>query len=168
MRDRYIISDKLDRPRIIMGHCGHCGEDDNDEMKGPGFLIDIDKKTIENENFREVVSTNKHSQLVVMSVAPNDELGEEVHKDIDQFFRVEKGTGKFVANGVSKDIKDGDAFIIPAGTKHNVINTSSSEPLKVYTIYSPPHHPPGTVEKTKADAEKKEPKIIKEDHPTED
>ena len=162
---RYLFSDKLDRPRLVVGHCGHCGED-SDEMKGPGFLVDIDKKTVENTNFREVLSTNKHSQLVVMSVDPGDELGEEVHKGIDQFFRVEKGTGKFVANGVSKDIKSGDAFIIPAGTRHNIINTSSSEHLKVYTIYSPPHHQPGTIEKTKADSEKKEPEVIKEDHST--
>ena len=151
---RYIVSDRLDRPRVIIGHCGHC--DENEDKQESGFSVQIEEKTIKNTNFREVLATNKHSQLVVMSLKPNEEIGEETHDKVDQFFRVEKGKGKFIANGQEKEVGDGDAFIIAAGTKHNVINTSDSEDLKVYTIYSPPNHPEGTIHKTKEDAEKED------------
>jgi mannose-6-phosphate isomerase-like protein (cupin superfamily) len=144
-----LISDKLSRPRIIVGHCGHCEEGDE-------FYSDnIEEKTLKNTNFREVLSTNKHSQLVVMSVEPNEELGSEVHEDIDQFFRIEKGHATFVLGDDEEEVeaKDGDAVIVPAGTRHNIINASDSDDLKMYTIYSPPKHPAGTIYKTKKDAE---------------
>jgi mannose-6-phosphate isomerase-like protein (cupin superfamily) len=87
-----------------------------------------------------------------MSLKPNEEIGKEVHNTVDQFFRVESGEGKIVMDGEEKDIKDGDAIIVPAGTEHNLINTSSELPLKLYTIYSPPNHPDGKVHKTKEEA----------------
>ena len=117
------------------------------------FADNIEEKTLENENFREVLSTNKHSQLVVMSLKPKEEIGMETHEN-DQFFRVEQGKLKFVINGKTSTAEDGDAVIIPAGAEHNVINVSDTEEAKVYTIYSPPHHPPGTIHKTKEDAQK--------------
>jgi mannose-6-phosphate isomerase-like protein (cupin superfamily) len=147
---RYVVSDKLDRPRIVIGHCGHCEED---KEKKDYYTEQIEDKTIKNTNFREVLSTNEYSQLVVMSLKPGEEIGEEVHKDTDQFFRIEKGKGKFVFKNGEKEVGDGDVVIIPAGTKHNVVNTGS-EDLKLYTIYSPPNHPDGTIHKTKKDAEK--------------
>lgn len=151
---RYVISGKLERPRVIVGHCGHCEED----KKSSEFADNIEKKTLDNKNFREVLSTNEHSQLVVMSLKPGEDIGEETHDDTDQFFRVEAGKGKFILEGGKKEIEveDGDAVIVPAGTKHNVVNTSDSEDFKVYTIYSPPQHPDGTIHKTKEDAQKDE------------
>lgn len=119
-----------------------------------GFFGNIEKLTLENSNFRKVLFTGQHSQLVLMSLKPKEEIGVEVHEIVDQFFRVEKGTGKFIINGKSHNIKDGDAFIVPAKTKHNVINTSTKDDLKIYTIYSPAHHKDGVVHKTKKDAEK--------------
>lgn len=98
--------------------------------------------------------TGKHSQLVVMCLQPKEEIGNEVHKNVDQFFRVEEGTAKFVFNDKEEHvIDDGDAVVVPAGTYHNVINASSDKPLKLYTLYTPPNHPDGTVHKTKADAD---------------
>lgn len=116
-----------------------------------GFVTNIEKETLENENFRKVLFTAKHSQLVVMHLNPGEEIGEETHT-LDQFIRVEKGTGETIMNDVATVIEDGSAIVIPAGTKHNVINTSQTEPMKVYTIYSPPEHRDGTIHKTKADA----------------
>ena len=121
-----------------------------------GFLIDIEQKTLENENFREVLFTAPHSQLVVMTLQPGEEIGLETHDDVDQFIRVEAGTGKAILNGEDKALADGTAVVIPAGTEHNVVNTSPTEALKLYTIYSPPEHPEGTVHRTKAEAEKYE------------
>jgi mannose-6-phosphate isomerase-like protein (cupin superfamily) len=118
-----------------------------------GYHIDIEKKTEQNENFREVLFTGPKSQLVVMSLKPGEDIGKETHPDIDQFIRVEDGQGKAVIDGQEYDLEDGSAIVIPAGAEHNVINTSSIEVLKLYTIYTPPEHPDGTVHKTKAEAD---------------
>ncbi len=119
-----------------------------------GFVGDIEKLTEKNKYFRQVLFTGKYAQLVVMSLQPGEEIGNEVHNTVDQFFRIEEGEAKFVFNGKEEHVvKSGDAVIVPAGTFHNVINASSKEALKLYTIYSPPNHPDGTVHKTKAEAE---------------
>ncbi len=119
-----------------------------------GYVGPIEKTTLKNGYFRQVLFTGKHSQLVVMCLQPSEEIGNEVHPDVDQFFRIEEGKAKFVFNNKEEHIVgDGDAVVVPAGTYHNVINTSSAKPLKLYTIYTPPQHPDGTVHKTKAEAE---------------
>ncbi|PIV01834.1 cupin domain-containing protein [Candidatus Shapirobacteria bacterium CG03_land_8_20_14_0_80_39_12] len=118
-----------------------------------GYVTNIEELTLANSNFRQVVFTGKYSQLVLMGLLPNEEIGMEVHPTTDQFFRVEKGQGKVIMNGEETLVSDGFAIVIPAGTQHNVINTSVTEPLKLYTIYSPPHHKDGVVHKTKAEAE---------------
>ncbi len=117
-----------------------------------GYLTNIERKSLENDCFREVLFTGPHSQLVVMSLAPGEDIGLETHDDVDQFIRVEAGRGKAVLNGEEHDLEDGSAVVIPAGTRHNIINGSPDEPLKLYTIYSPPEHPPGTVHRNKAEA----------------
>ncbi len=118
------------------------------------YVGPIEKQTLENSYFRQVLFTGKHSQLVVMCLGPGEEIGDEVHPDVDQFFRIERGEAKFVFNEKQERlVRDGDAVVIPAGTYHNVINTSKEVPLKLYTVYSPPNHPDGTVHKTKAAAE---------------
>ncbi|MDD2935331.1 MAG: cupin domain-containing protein [Candidatus Pacebacteria bacterium] len=117
-----------------------------------GFVENIETLTKENSNFRKVLYTSKHSQLVLMSLKPLEEIGMEVHEDNDQFFRVDSGKGKVIIDGDEIDIKDGFAIVIPSGAQHNVINTSESEDLKLYTIYSPAHHEDGTVHETKEDA----------------
>jgi mannose-6-phosphate isomerase-like protein (cupin superfamily) len=121
-----------------------------------GFNANIEKDVIENTNFRKVLYTGKHSQLVLMSLKPNEEIGMEVHPDNDQFFRFEKGTGKCIIDGNSYDLADGSAIIVPAGAQHNIINTSATDDLKLYTIYSPAHHQDGIIRATKEEAEKKE------------
>ena len=119
-----------------------------------GFVGAIEAKTLENSYFRQVLYTGKFAQLVVMCLQPGEEIGNEVHVAVDQFFRIEFGQAKFVFNGSEEHlVGDGDAVIVPAGTYHNVINTSQSAQLKLYTVYSPPNHPDGTIHKTKADAE---------------
>ncbi len=118
-----------------------------------GFYSNIEKDTLENKNFRKVLYTGKHSQLVLMNLKPNEEIGLEIHKDNDQFFRFEKGQGKVIIDGNEYIVKDGTAIIVPAGSQHNVINTSSKEDLKLYTIYSPAHHIDGIIRATKAEAE---------------
>lgn len=118
-----------------------------------GYIGKIEQLTLNNTAFRQVVFTGKHAQLVVMSLLPREEIGEEVHNAVDQFFRVEAGTAKVVMNGEESVVSNGDAFVVPAGTVHNVINVSTDQPLKLYTIYSPPNHPEGTVHQTKAEAE---------------
>jgi len=117
-----------------------------------GFKSNIEKDTLGNNNFRRVLYTGKNSQLVLMNLRPNEEIGEEVHETIDQFFRFEKGEGIVSINGAKQKVTDGDAVIVPAGASHNVMNTSKTADLKFYTIYSPPEHQDGTVRKTKADA----------------
>lgn len=116
------------------------------------YIDNIERETLDNENFRRVLYTASHSQLVTMSLRPGEEIGEEVHDNVDQFFRFEKGQGKVVIEGEETPVSNGYAVVIPAGTKHNVINTSDSEQLKLYTIYSPPNHPDGTIHKTKEEA----------------
>lgn len=117
-----------------------------------GYTINIEEKTLQNENFREVLYTAQHSQLVVMSLLPNEEIGMEVHEIVDQFIRVEQGEAKAILNGEEHVLSDGVAIVVPAGTEHNIINTSSENKLKLYTIYSPAHHKDKTVHKTKQDA----------------
>lgn len=117
-----------------------------------GFCSNIEKDTLENGNFRKVLYSGKHSQLVLMSLAPGEEIGMEVHEENDQFFRFEKGQGKCVIDGNEYELSDGVAVVVPSGAQHNVINTSQSEPLKLYTIYSPAHHKDGIVRATKQEA----------------
>ncbi len=121
----------------------------------PGYKDNIEKLTLENTFFRHVLFTAPHSQLVVMSLKPGEEIGMEVHT-VDQFFRFEKGTGKVIIESTEYEVTQGDAVIVPAGSNHNVINTSQTEDLKLYTIYSPPQHVDGTIHKTKEEAEKAE------------
>lgn len=121
------------------------------------YVVPIEKKTLDNDYFRQVMFTGKYAQLVVMCLQPGEEIGNEVHASVDQFFRIEQGEATFVSEGKQKNqAKEGDAVVIPAGTYHNVINASKKAKLKLYTIYSPPNHPDKTVHKTKADAEKAE------------
>ena len=117
-----------------------------------GYHDNIEELTLGNSFFRHVIFTGSHAQLVLMSLKPGEEIGMEVHPTVDQFFRFERGEGKVIQNGEEQIIKDGFAVIVPAGTEHNVINTSETEELKLYTIYAPPNHPDGTINKTKADA----------------
>lgn len=124
-----------------------------------GYILNIEEKTLQNDYFREVLYTAQHSQLVVMSLNPNEEIGMEIHEIVDQFIRVESGAGKAILNGEEHIISDGFAIIVPALTEHNIINTSSEKKLKLYTVYSPAHHKDKTIHKTKQDALKD-----KEDH----
>ncbi len=120
-----------------------------------GYTTNIEKATLENELFRKVLYTAKNCQLVVMSLKPNEDIGEETHT-LDQFLRCEAGQGKSILNGVEHQFSDGDIVIVPAGTKHNIINLSADRPLKIYTLYAPPNHKDGVIHTTKADAEKDE------------
>lgn len=120
-----------------------------------GFIGDIEDLTEENSDFRRVLYTGKNLQLVLMSLAPGEEIGEEVHEDRDQFFRVEAGKGEVRIDGKSSPIEDDDAIIVPAGARHNIVNTGD-EPLRFYTIYGPPEHRDGTVHRTKAEADASE------------
>jgi mannose-6-phosphate isomerase-like protein (cupin superfamily) len=126
-----------------------------------GYVGQIEKLTLNNKYFRQVLFTGKYAQLVVMCLQPGEEIGDEVHPKVDQFFRIEQGEAKFIFNEKEEHLaKDGDAVIVPAGTYHNVINTSKKKQLKLYTVYSPPNHPNGTIHKTKDEAEAAE----KEEH----
>lgn len=120
-----------------------------------GYVGKIEKLTEKNINFRKVLFTGQHTQLVLMCLLPGEEIGNEVHGNVDQFFRIELGAAKFIFNDGKEEhlAEAGDAVIVPAGTFHNVINASSTEPVKLYTLYSPPNHPDGTIHKTKAEAE---------------
>lgn len=120
-----------------------------------GFVTNIERATLSNDNFRRVLFTGKHEQLVVMSLKPHEDIGEEKHK-VDQFVRIEQGQGEVVMDGEHTRIEAESAFVIPAGTKHNVINTSDNEPLKLYSVYSSPEHEDGVVHKTKEEAEEDE------------
>jgi mannose-6-phosphate isomerase-like protein (cupin superfamily) len=116
-----------------------------------GYGVNLEQRTLENENYREVLFTGPKSQLVLMCLQPGEEIGAEVHEDHDQFFRVEAGVGKAVVDGEEFELADGLSVVVPAGADHNVLNTSDSEKLKLYTIYSPPEHADGTLHATKAD-----------------
>jgi mannose-6-phosphate isomerase-like protein (cupin superfamily) len=117
-----------------------------------GYVGKIEELTLGNDYFRQVIYTAPHSQLVLMSLNPNEDIGEETHGNVDQFFRIEQGEGKVVLNGQEHVFSDGFAIVVPAGTKHNVINTSADKKLKLYTIYSPANHKDGIIHKTKAEA----------------
>lgn len=121
-----------------------------------GYKSNIEKDTLKNRNFRKVLYTGQHLQLVLMSLQPKEEIGLEAHPDNDQFLRFEAGRGRVIIDKTTYTVKDGDAVIVPAGAKHNVINVSATEDLKLYTIYAPPHHKDGIVRKTKAEAEENE------------
>lgn len=118
-----------------------------------GYHGDIETLTKENDVFRHVLYTGEHLQLVVMSLEPGSEIGSEVHLENDQFFRFESGTGKVVVGEEEYEVKEGDVVIVPAGTRHNVINISSRDPLKLYTLYAEPHHKDQIVQETKEEAE---------------
>lgn len=122
----------------------------------PLFIDNIEELTLGNNNFRQVLSTNGYSQLVIMSLKPGEDIGLEIHNDVDQFFRIDSGEGKVIANGQEYAISDGFAVVIPAGTEHNIVNTSETEDLKLYTVYSPANHPDGTIHVTKAEADEYE------------
>ncbi len=115
-----------------------------------GYITNIEKETLENENYRKVLYTSRYSQLVVMVLQPGEEIGMEVHGDIDQFIRIEQGQGKVVLDGAETEVEDDFAIVIPAGTEHNVVNTGV-EAMKLYTIYSPPEHKHDVLQATKAD-----------------
>lgn len=117
-----------------------------------GYKNNIEKLTTENKNFRQVLYSGKHSQLVLMSLKPGEEIGMEVHPENDQFFRFEAGQGKVLIDGHEYDVADGDAVVIPSGAEHNVVNVSETEDLKMYTIYSPAHHKDGIIRATKEEA----------------
>lgn len=117
-----------------------------------GYVVNIEQRSLQNTYFREVLFTASRVQLVVMSLEPGEDIGLETHDDVDQFIRVEAGTGKAILNGEEHNLEDGSAVVIPAGTEHNIVNSSQTEPLKLYTIYSPPEHPDGTIHKTKSEA----------------
>lgn len=122
-------------------------------MAKKGFMTDIEKDTVNNTDFRRVLYTSKFSQLVLMSLRPGEEIGAEVHDDVDQFFRFEEGEGKVIIDDTTYRVKDGSAVVVPRGARHNVVNTSKNADLKLYTIYSPPEHQDKVVRKTKADTE---------------
>ena len=117
-----------------------------------GHHSHIEQETLDNTNFRKVLYTAKHMQLVLMSLKPNENIGKEVHNENDQFFRFEKGEGKVIVGETEYSVTDGDVVIVPAGTEHNVINTSDTDDLKLYTIYTPAHHKDGIVRATKQEA----------------
>ena len=118
-----------------------------------GFYGNIEQLTIENNDFRRVLYTGKHAQLVLMSLLPGEEIGSEVHPDHDQFLRFEAGEGTVAVDDTLYDVKDGDAVVVPAGARHNVVNASATEDLKLYTLYGPAHHQDGLVHPTRDDAE---------------
>lgn len=117
-----------------------------------GYVDNIEDRTLENDNFRKVLFTGKHMQLVVMTLKPGEDIGEEVHETVDQFFRIEEGQGKVIIEGEESKVEDDMVAIVPAGALHNVINTSKEKDLKLYTIYTPPNHPEGTVHATREEA----------------
>ena len=121
-----------------------------------GYSINIEEKTLAGNNFREVLYTTARSQLVIMTLQPGEDIGQEKHEGHDQFIRVEAGTGVAILDGEKHALEDGVAVVIPAGTEHNVINTSDSEPMRLYTLYTPPEHPDGIVHATKAEADEYE------------
>ncbi len=119
-----------------------------------GYVGPIDTVTLKNSYFRQVLFTGTHAQLVVMCLQPGESIGDEVHADVDQFFRIEQGEAVFMFNETEEHrVREGDGIVVPAGTYHNVTNTSATQPLKLYTVYAPPNHPDGTIHKTRAEAD---------------
>lgn len=118
-----------------------------------GYVTNIEKDTVANDDFRRVLFTGPNTQLVLMTLQPGEEIGLETHAEHDQFIRVEAGDGVVLLDGKESALEDGSAVVIPAGTEHNVVNTSDDEPLRLYTLYSPPEHPDGTVHPTKREAD---------------
>jgi len=129
------------------------------KMDMKGFSSNIEKDALKNENFRKVLYTGKHLQLVLMSLKPGEDIGEETHPNIDQFFRFESGKGKCIINGNEYKVENGDVIVVPAGSKHNVINTDATKELKMYTIYGSPNHKDGIINATKKDSEKNDVKF---------
>ena len=117
-----------------------------------GYIENIEKLALDNAAFRKVLYTSKHAQLVLMSLVPGEDIGEEIHEDVDQFFRIEQGTGTVLINGDTHDIEDGSTVVVPEGANHNIMNTGTV-PMKLYTLYMPPHHKDGVLHKTKEEAE---------------
>ena len=117
-----------------------------------GYIVNIEKKYLGNNYFREVIYTGEYCQLVAMSLNPGEEIGLEVHKKVDQFFRVEKGRAKVIIDGTESLVMNGAGIIVPVGSEHNLINLSTKSDLKLYNIYSPPQHKDGVIHKTKKDA----------------
>lgn len=113
-----------------------------------GYVTNIERDTLENEDFRRVLFTGQHMQLVLMTLRPGEEIGEETHDEHDQFIRVEAGTADVFLDGERRELGDGSVVVIPAGVRHNVINTSGGDDLRLYTLYGPPEHPDGTVQRT--------------------
>jgi mannose-6-phosphate isomerase-like protein (cupin superfamily) len=124
-----------------------------------GYKSNIEKATLENNNFRKVLYSGHHLQLVLMSLKPGEDIGSEIHHDNDQFFRFESGTGKCIIDNTEYAVKDGDVIVVPAGAKHNIINSDKNTDLKMYTIYAPPHHKDGIVRATKEEAGKNGPEF---------
>jgi mannose-6-phosphate isomerase-like protein (cupin superfamily) len=116
-----------------------------------GYVDNIEQLTLANDHFRQVLYTAQHTQLTLMHLRPSEDIGEEVH-DVDQFLRIETGTGRAILSGIENEITDGSVVIVPAGVKHNILNDSATEPMKLYTIYSPPHHRDGVMHTTKEEA----------------
>jgi mannose-6-phosphate isomerase-like protein (cupin superfamily) len=117
-----------------------------------GFVTNLEEATRKNTDFRRVLYTGKYSQLVLMTLKPGEEIGEETHDDVDQFFRFEEGEGMVIIDGVNNAVKDGSGVVVPSGARHNVVNTSKSLDLKLYTLYAPPEHQDGIIRKTRKDA----------------
>jgi mannose-6-phosphate isomerase-like protein (cupin superfamily) len=116
-----------------------------------GYSVNIEQRTLDNDNFREVLYTGPNLQLVLMTLQPGEEIGLERHEGHDQFIRIEAGEGVAILDGQRHPLEDGSAVVIPSGTEHNVINTSRTEPMRLYTLYAPPEHPDGTVQRTKSE-----------------
>jgi len=116
------------------------------------YIGNLEKDTEQNQYFRKVIFTGRHTQLVLMTLKVGEDIGLETHHDVDQFFRFESGEGLVIINGEESIVSDGFAVVVPAGSEHNIINTSSTDELKLYTLYSPPNHPEGTIHQTKAEA----------------
>jgi mannose-6-phosphate isomerase-like protein (cupin superfamily) len=121
-----------------------------------GYVTNIERDALANEDFRRVLFTGPHAQLVLMTLQPREDIGLEKHDGHDQFIRVEAGTGFVLLNGQKSELADGSAVVIPANTEHNIVNTSDVAPMRLYTLYSPPEHPEGTVHRTKKEASQAE------------
>lgn len=123
-----------------------------EQLPSSAFVTDIEQDTLSNQDFRNVLFTTQYSQLVLMNINPKSDIGVETHDGLDQFIRIEAGEGQLTTEGSTYDIQDGSAIVIPSGVKHNIRNTSDTDQLKIYTIYTPPHHEKGTVHSTKQEA----------------